>query len=339
VFGSRRLRTALSAATAVVAAAGWGASPASAVLVASPCSLHAATTGSDAAPGTSVAPLRTVQALVDRLRPGQAGCLAPGTYAGSVVVRRGGTAAAPVTLRAAYVKTATIRGQLRIDAGADHVTVSDLVLDGTSASGRPSPLVNGDDARFERNDVSSQTESCFVLGDKTWGIADRTLIARNHIHHCGVHGTNQDHGVYVRQARDTRITGNVIRENPDRGVQLFPNADRTVVAGNVIDRNGSGVIFSGDATDTSDDNRVEGNLVTASRLRWDVESYWYPEPGTGNVARGNCVFGGAHGAIQVPLVGFAATANVLRDPRLLRRSATAYALGAGSPCPVRPPAL
>ena len=299
------------------------------------CALYASPAGSDAATGAATAPLRTVQRLVDRLQPGQAGCLADGLYDGAVTFRRGGTATQRITLRALNPKAATIRGQLRVNDGAHFVTVSDLRLDGTNADGRPSPLVNADDAHFLRNVVTSKVDSCFVLGDKVWGIADRTVIAANDIHHCGVDGTNQDHGIYVREARDTRIEGNVIRSNPDRGVQLFPNADRTLVEGNVIDANGVGVILSGDSDDTSDDNVVERNVITNSDLRHDVESYWYNGlRGRGNAVRDNCVWGGVRGAVQSPQAGFTATRNVIANPLYSVRSGSVYRLSAVSPCPL-----
>ena len=318
-----RLLAALSAAALLVLAA--TAPPANALIVPA-CTHHAS-------PGQSV------QALVDRLQAGQTGCLAAGVYAGDVVIRRGGTSSARVTLRALTPRAATIRGQLRVDQGANFVTISDLVLDGTNAGVRPSPLVNGDDARFLRNDVSSDVESCFVLGDKVWGVADRTLIANNHIHHCGVDGTNQDHGIYVRQANATRIENNVIRANPDRGVQLFPNGDGTIVRGNVIDGNGVGVIFSGDSADTADDNVVERNIIVRSDLRWNIESYWWSgNVGSGNVARDNCVWAGERGNIQSPQRGFTSARNVVADPRLTV-SGVAYRLASGSPCPLRPPVL
>ena len=41
------------------------------------------------------------------------------------------------------------------------------------------------------------------------------------------------------------IRDNWIYDNADRGVQLYPDADGTVVTGNVIDGNGEGVIFGG----------------------------------------------------------------------------------------------
>jgi parallel beta-helix repeat protein len=289
------------------------------------------------APCTAVAPALpgAAQRMVAALPAGGTGCLAAGVHTGGVTLRR-----PDVALRPVPGQRATLRGQLHVAAGADRVTVTGLTLDGANPDAKPSPLVNADDALFSSNDVSNARESCFVLGDKVWGVAHRTRITGNLVHDCGVPGTNMDHGIYVRQAEDTVIEGNVVRDNPDRGVQLFPNADRTLVRGNLLVGNGEGVIFSGDGTDVSEDNVVERNIITASRLRWDVESHWVARrgAGAGNVARANCLFGGRRGALQRPAIGFTAVRNVLADPRLVRRG-TAYRLGAGSPCAVRPPVL
>ena len=262
----------------------------------------------------------SVQTLVDRLRAGETGCLEDGVYTGGVRIRRG-----DITLRAVNERGARIVGQLRIDETANRVTVAGLQLDGTNSKRRPSPLVNGDDARFTRNDVTNSAETCFVLGDKDWGMAKRTVIESNVVHGCGVDGTNKDHGIYVRHAVDTRIEGNVIRDNPDRGVQLYPNGDRTLVRGNLVDANGEGVIFSGDGTDASDGNVVEGNLIVRSDVRWNVESYWTRDRiGQNNTVRGNCIWGGRRGDIQHPQIGFVTADNVVGDD---------------AECPLSPPVL
>ena len=52
--------------------------------------------------------------------------------------------------------------------------------------------------------------------------------------------TNRHQGISVWNAGDTEITQNVIFDNADRGIQLFPNAQRTHVAYNTIDGNGEG---------------------------------------------------------------------------------------------------
>ena len=73
------------------------------------------------------------------------------------------------------------------------------------------------------------------------------MIERNRIHNCGqLPPTNHHHGIYVEASDGARITDNWIYDNADRGIQLFPDAQGTYVARNVIDGNGQGVIFSRD---------------------------------------------------------------------------------------------
>ena len=96
--------------------------------------------------------------------------------------------------------------------------------------------------------TNGHTAICFALGNPRFGVARDVTIQRNRIHDCGrLPATNLDQGVYVAVARGTRIVGNWIYENADQGVQLYPDARGTYVAGNVIDGNGEGIIFGGAA--------------------------------------------------------------------------------------------
>jgi parallel beta-helix repeat protein len=253
-----------------------------------------------------------VQRLVNSLRRGQVGCLAGGTYEEEVTLRRGG-----ITLRSKPGETARIVGRLVLARGAGGDVVSGLVLDGVNAAALPSPTVNANGTRFVGDDVTNEhTAICFVLGDDYYGHADGTTIERSRIHDCGVlPAANHDHGIYVAQAADTRIVGNLIYDNADRGVQLYPNAQDTLIEGNVISENGEGVIFSGEEGSASSGNVVQYNAITNARERFDVEAYYPPgnPVGVGNVVRENCVFGGREGTIARSS-GFAVGDNVIADP-------------------------
>ena len=73
------------------------------------------------------------------------------------------------------------------------------------------------------------------------------VIEGNRIHDCGeLPAANHDHGIYVGNAAGRSIRDNWIYDNADRGIQLYPDADRTAITGNVIDGNGQGVIFGGE---------------------------------------------------------------------------------------------
>ena len=110
------------------------------------------------------------------------------------------------------------------------------------------------------------------------------------------------------------IRGNWIYDNTDRGIQLYPDAQRTVITGNVIYGNGEGIIFSGDDGVASSGTRVTGNVIAGSRIRRNVESY-YPDGaplGSDNLVRSNCIHGAPDGyyagpdgsGLQSPQVGF-----------------------------------
>ena len=302
-----------------MAAVALGGSPSSA---AGPCD-------EVASPGPGAA-----QDLVDALSPGQSGCLRAGLYEGNVKVQTPG-----ITLTRYASEKATVKGRFWIAEGADNVTVDGLYFDGTNPNMLPSPTINADGATFRRNDVTNYNHSiCFVLGHPDWGRANNTRIEFNRIHDCGrLPVTNHDHGIYVATATDTLIRGNWIYDNADRGIELYPDAQNTTITGNVIDGNGSGIIFSGEFGVASNGSRVEGNVIANSRVRDNVES-WYPPGnpiGRDNLVRGNCVKGGAYddgsGGISDQR-GFKVVETVRAKPAYASRSARDFRLEAGNPC-------
>ncbi len=314
----RRWLIAVAAVVAAAAAVWLALQPAGRPrsLASSPCDLVAAPSGSDANPGTLARPYRSAAALVAHLPAGHAGCLRAGTYVGDVTVRRGGSTAHPLTLRSFPGELARLIGRLVIADGADDVLVEDLALDGNARVDRlPSPTVNADHVSFERLDVTNdRTDNiCFLLGDPEYGRADDAVIRDSRIHDCGT--SAQDHGIYVGASTGSLILGNAIYRNSGRGIQLYPDAQRTTIVGNLMLDNGIGVMFSGANGIAASDNLVAGNVIVDSR-DYNINDY-YPSgtpPGRGNVVRSNCIHGGRPGDIIAPRIGFSATANVFVDP-------------------------
>jgi len=309
-----------------------------AVVVDSPaatsCDKVAAPSGSDSAAGSAASPYRTAQKLVDSLGPGKTGCLRAGVYEQDVTIATGGSSGSPLTLSSYPGERATVRGRFRVKDSANFVTVESVDLDGRNSSNLPSPSVYGDDVVFRDNDVTNYhyTAICFLLGSKEYGRAVRTTIERNRIHDCGrLPAANHEHGIYIEASNDVRIVENWIYDNADRGVQMFPDAQRTSIARNVIDGNGQGIIFSRQSAG----NVVESNVISNSVLRWNIEDWELS--GAGNVARNNCVWTtrtdsyGREGGIMVTR-DFVATGNLVADPQFVDRTAKDFRLAAGSPC-------
>jgi hypothetical protein len=271
-----------------------GEAPSAATSVAVRCDRVASPHGSDRAAGTSRAPLRSVQALIDRLADGQTGCLRSGRYLGARPFHdayREVRIDKRITLRSAPGHRAVVAGRMWVTRRASGARVENLFLDGTNARRLPSPTLNGDRATFRRNDVTNATGICFNLGSLDFGIATGTLLERNRIHDCGWRQSgNLDHGVYVQQAQGTVIRANWIHRNASRGVQLFPNAQSTVVIGNVIEGQADGVRFAGVDGFASSDNVVRSNVIADNR-GYEVDTWWPDDIGTGNLVEGNCIGG------------------------------------------------
>ena len=279
---------------------------------------------------------RAVQRLVDSLRPGEVGCLRQGTYRGAVTISSSGEPGRPITLQPRPGARVRVVGALTVTRSSAHVVVRRLHLEGSRRPGVPSPIVNGRRILFLENEVTNgHTAICFALGNPRFGVARDVTIQRNRIHECGqLPATNLEHGVYVAVARDTRIIGNWIYENADLGIQLYPNARDTYVAGNVIDGNGEGIIFGGLPRVAARDNLVQGNVISNSRLRNNVEWHFEGTVGTGNVVRRNCIGGGARddgsGGIMLPPIGFTLVDNRVAQPEF--RAPGDYRIAPGSAC-------
>jgi hypothetical protein len=335
----RRL-AALAAASVLAACVGTG----SASAADDACTRFAAPGGSSSGAGTEADPYASAQRLVDSLAPGDVGCLRQGVYHEDVSINRGGSGeTARVVVRSYPGERATLSGRLTVSSRGSYVTIEQLNLDGHDApdcsagstcTKLPSPTVNGDHVVFQDNDVTNRHVAiCFNLGHPGYGRPQGAVIQRNRIHDCGRMNpvSNHDHGIYLAYTDDAKVLNNVIYDNADRGVQMYPDAQHTLIKGNVIDGNGEGVIFSGAGGSASNDNVVENNVITNSVIRHDVES-WYPDLiGTGNKVRNNCIFGGNQGPLSNGY-GFDIGPNLKVDPRYVDRGGKDFRLQTASPC-------
>jgi parallel beta-helix repeat protein len=206
-------------------------------------------------------------------------CLRGGVYrTGTVNLRRRG-----MTITSVPGQRAIWRG--RIVVRARNVTLERLTLDGSTGRGMslPSPTINGANFTLRDSDVTNRNGICVTPTDYKRLIPTSFLIERNRIHDCGRRPrTNHDHGIYV-SAGTGLIRSNVIYDNADRGIQLYPAARGVQVSGNTLEGNGEGIIFGAIAAR----NVVTGNLITNSQARWNVE--YTGLSGRGNQLTTNCL--------------------------------------------------
>jgi hypothetical protein len=290
-----------------------------------PCTKLASPTGTDPDGGAPDGPFRTVTKLVASLTAGQTGCLQDGTYVENVSFVKGGSTTSPITLAAAPGAHPILRGVLTVPDATDNIAIVNLTLDGDGATSKSaSPLIRGDRVALRGNDITNAGFECVTLGDPMYGPAKLTVVEGNRIHGCKT-------GVVARYAESGTVAHNFIFDNTGDGVSFFPNGDSFVVEHNVIDGNGSGVLFGSDGKTVSINDAVRLNVVSSSTVGFDIYGSFPGVLGTGNSATQNCLWMGAKGEVA-PTKGFSAKDNLVVDPLYLDRAAKDFRLAPTSPC-------
>jgi hypothetical protein len=303
------------------------------------CSKYASPSGSDSAPGTLAAPFKTAQRLVSVLQPGETGCLRQGNYGptGTYVFSmvRGGTASAPITVTSYPGEHATIQGITQVPAGDNYVTLSNMTFEGSGEMNTVKIYSTG--VHIENNEITNDWRglSCMMLGSETAGQAVKPVVSGNVFHACGSTANgNKDHGIYASDVLEGEIVNNLFYDSAAYAIQLYPNAQKTTFAHNVIDGNSpsvrGGLVFGGDEESASSENIVEQNVI-AFATTYDIASVWSGAVGTGNLARNNCLFGGGEGQLS-NAGGLTASGNLTANPQFQAPAEDNFRLASGSPC-------
>lgn len=287
-----------------------------------------------AAPGTAT---DTAEELYNALSAGQTGCFRTGTYNVSpnsadpywFEIRK-----ANVTFRSYPGEMATVKGiwDIRHVASGVKIEKLKLIADSPSPTASIGILILADDVIVRDNDITTgdQKGICIHTDNEGTTLPERWIIERNRVHDCGV-SNNHEHGIYIADGNGT-IRDNVIYDNADRGIQLYPNADGVLIHNNTIDGNGQGMIFGScgppvdndcSTTQTSDNNTVRDNVFTHATIRWNIEQYG--TAGSGNLVTTNCVFASnpnytTNGGIQPNMPGVTVTNNTVADPGYTNRA-------------------
>lgn len=312
---------------------------------------HVAPTGDDTASGAATAPWKTLQKAAATLQPGDTALVADGEYAGGVIFRTPGTAAAPITVRALGTG-ALVRGEQTTNQDAIFVDRASFVI----LEGLRIERANRAGIRVSLSDHVT-IRGCRTLLNARWGIftdfSDDLLLENNE---CAFSGT--EHGIYISNSGDRPIVrGNKLHDNRGSGVQI--NADPellrpdlgakgdgittgALIEGNEIWGNGAS---GGGAINLSSvrDSIIRNNLITGNLaggvsgfdngngIQWGCKNnkvlhntihfatatgrycVSFKNGSTGNVVRGNLLSGGRRGALE-----FDSDSSLVSDFNLLR---------------------
>jgi hypothetical protein len=298
--------------------------------------------GSDSNPGTSVKPWRTIQKALDTLRPGQTAAVMAGVYRESLVMRRAGTALAPITVQSypgemAIVQPAGVGEMdypLRITSGAAYFrfrafVVEDAPLDTTvnvyvAAQDKPYPH----DIEISGCEIRSSTGTGLLAEPNSF----RVKVLGNVVHDNGLGTAHQHQGIYF-QGKDGVIARNVVYGQPNGfGIQVRAGAKRVLVANNTAVGNSlSGIVVENSAT------RVTVvNNISAFNGGWAVYGYDSGEGPVlpGNVAHHNLGYENGSGGFSNggrPVIDFSADRNVVANPKFVDRDVHDYHLRPNSP--------
>jgi parallel beta-helix repeat protein len=282
-----------------------------------------AASGDDSAPGTKQQPLRTIGAAVDALEGGGTIVVRAGRYPENVTIGEGGMSDRPLVLRGEPGADPELTGRLKISG--DNVRVSNLIVAGQTAVNPKDVAVyvsGADGVTLMGLEVRRAGQSGVFVGDGS----SRTVIDACWIHD---NGRNDflDHGIYVERATRTRIADNLISHNVGYGIQLYPDADDSVVVHNTIVRNGrSGLIVGGE--DTRTDRVVVANNIVAFNGEEGIRTYWGGPVGRENLAEANLVFGNPQGGIRGR--GLVRSTTLVAHPAFVDAASEDYHLAPGS---------
>jgi parallel beta-helix repeat protein len=261
---------------------------------------------SDSGPGTQDQPFCTISKAASVATAGQTVLVSSGTYQENVTPANSGMSGSPITFQAAPGAAATITGATHgfTISSRSWIAISGFTVTGTTSSGIY--LWNSANITLSGNTVTAsgqRVQGANAVGIYVGATTDSTLVG-NHV------DNNSAQGIYLTQGStrvtvdsneasfnafgwqrnangidvispDNTIIRNVVHDNEDSGIQLYPGGNNNVVAGNLSYHNmgittvqltncthpttgNTGDCFTGDHG--IDDLNVTGNQITGNTV-------------------------------------------------------------------------
>jgi hypothetical protein len=283
------------------------------------CARWAANGGDDGAAGTKRAPFATLGRLVRALKPGQTGCLAPGsTFAENLQIWNAGRPGRPIKLQTQGSPRALLRGSVEVSWRAHDVVLAALRVENTNAGVPAAITVHGTRVSLVRVDVSGTGTTDRPIACIRLERADGAVVDGVDVHTCtrATRTTVYAPGIVVKNAQTVRIRNSFVYHTLGDAIVLGPGTRGARVERTVVDGNEAGVLF----------DRAQGSVVANSILSYSGAYNVHARGGSGNAVTGSCLWKGYKG--QVVGRGIAKRGNRVADPRYRSRP---HGVGPG-PC-------
>lgn len=248
----------------------------------------------DSGPGSVETPFCTINKGTSRLLPGQTAYVGNGTYPEQVTVTNSGTDTAPVAVTALSGAHPVVGTSAKAHgiylSGKHYVNISGLTVSGTTSdgvyvtssdhinlsglhvttSGQPTidgyakgmKIISTTASSITGSTVNNNTDSGIYLAQGATG----NVLSGNIAYANARQYTRAAPGIDLRSGPNT-VINNVSHDNEDTGIQLYTGSDGSLVANNVVYRNGDHGIDDYQATNQRIiDNTVYANVAAGINL-------------------------------------------------------------------------
>lgn len=244
---------------------------------ASAANLYVATTGSDANPGTSTAPFKTILKASQVAKPGDVVNVASGTYTGGFKTLSSGTASARITYKSTVKWGAKIIPSSNGTSVWEHLgnysNIVDFDINGNGSSiVRLGLYVGGSFNLVQGNHVHhlAQTTSCTntggsAIGSDSYSGGVKNDVIGNVVNHIGSPACiSHIHGIYI--STSGAVKNNLVHDVGGAAIHLWHDASNVDIVNNTTTSSGYGIIVGGgnfyhSTTGKADYVNVYNNIV------------------------------------------------------------------------------